>query len=112
MKKSILFAITLILALSLCACGSSQEAQMYRQTQVSEAMENAKEERGNTIMFRVIYNQTYVEGTSHAMKVVEFIPNGSLFIMTDTGAICPIMDWCSNGSHPFDMDDLNFWLRH
>lgn len=111
MRKFCIFAITLILALSLCACGSSQEAEEYRSTQVSEAMTTAKEERGEVTMFKTIYSQDIVPGSSHALRVVEFIPNGSLFIMTDTGDICPILDWCADGSHPFDMDDLNCWLR-
>lgn len=111
MRKFCIFAITFVLALSLCACGTDLEAQEYRNTQVSEAMTTAKEERGEVTMFRTVYTQTVVSGAPVGLRVVEFIPNGSLFIMTDTGDICSIMDWGGNGAQPFDMDDLNYWLR-
>lgn len=111
MRKFCIFAITLVLAFSLCACCSDLDAQEQRSAQVSEAMTTAKEERGEVTMFRTVYSQDIVSGSSHALRVVEFIPNGALFILTDTGDICPILDWGGNGANPFDMDDLSYWLR-
>lgn len=111
MRKFCIFAITLVLAFSLCACCSDLDAQEQRSAQVSEAMTTVKEERGEVTMFRTVYSQDVVPGAPVGLRVVEFIPNGSLFVMTDTGDICSIMDWGGNGAQPFDMDDLNYWLR-
>lgn len=110
MKKFSILAITLILALSACACGNIQDVQEQKSIEVAEAI-TAKDELGEAEMFRFIYHQDSIRGMS-SMNVIEFIPNGSLFIITSSGDICPILDYSAYGAQPFDMDDLKFWLRN
>lgn len=107
MRKFCIYAISLILALSLTACCSSEDVQ-YQESRYTEVATAAQTQQGD--MFRVVYEQ---EGalTNLSLRVIEFVPNGALFVLTSSGDICPIMDWDGHGAQPFDMNDLSAWLR-
>lgn len=107
MRKFCIFAITLVLALSLTACCSSEDVQ-YQESRYTEVTTAAQTQQGD--MFRVVYEQNSA-ATVPSLKVVEFVPNGALFVLTGSGDICAIMDWGGNGAQPYDMNDLSAWLR-
>ena len=108
MRKFCIYAISLILALSLTACCSSEDTQ-YQESRYTEVATAAQTQQGD--MFRVVYEQKST-ATVPSLKVMEFVPNGALFVLTGSGDICPIMDWGSNGAQPYDMNDLSAWLLH
>lgn len=107
MRKFCIFAITLVLAFSLMVCCSSEDEQ-YQESRYTEVTPAVQTQQGD--MFRVVYEQD-AAFTSPSLKVIEFVPNGALFVLTSSGDICPIMDWGGHGAQPYDMDDLNAWLR-
>ena len=108
MRKFCIYAISLILALSLTACCSSEDVQQYQESRYAEVTTAAQTQQGD--MFRVVYEQKGALGDP-SLRVIEFVPNGALFVLTSSGDICPIMDWGGHGAQPYDMDDLSAWLR-